>query len=1061
MAAKAQDILNDLIGRVARVRLWLVALVMLKTAAAGLASVCFYLGLYAWLDHRAHFGHAGRLSALFVLILLLAVLSYFLVRALRHSMTYACAANYVENRRSFDQQLVAAVEYFERGQDYPYSRVLAEQLVIQVDKAARGFRFDSTINKWQGYVLAGFILLGLSLVGLFVHQNILYVSSYLSRLFRPLAQIEPVSATVLKSVTEDIVVARDAPVTFAAAIEGRTPESAAILLTPHSSGDANDANVPPERIEIRPSVDAHGNAILTATKSFDTLGRFSYQFEADAVSSDAHTVKVCEPPSIKGVTARVSLPPSRHGESASTYTQQIEAGTLEVLPHSVVELHVECTTPLREASVATPGGREVVPTPAGTDAFNLQLPVDAASSLEFKLTSTEGIENREPQQLRIVLKGDEPPQFKLLSPGGDCLATDVASIPITFEVTDDFGLDAAQLYFELPGRGPMLIHWKVADGAKSATLTRTLELEQYDLQVGDSLLFYARATDIDTGQGASDANHCSEVYFIEIRPYRQYWHPQPGGQSSSQPGPVPEDLITILEYTRALLKKTWAMGNEPRPAGDSASRFDALHSDAEYCARQLADIRDDPDNAFDEADKASLRKIGERYDDARDKLSRRDAGAALPPVRDAYRLLRQFVDELHLKWKPPQSGQSVPEDKPERVKLQEEPQDSQANKERIENQLEQLQRKIESLARRQKSLSCDVGKAIQQEQATPGGQSGHASSSRSSSEQSSPGTTQSPPQGSARDSSGSEPAQAKEGGAPTDRQGPSPGSAEISQSSQVGDTRTTQAQSLPGDPSGGAQKGQAREEQSGGSQGEGQSSAGMDARWRMLEARQKAAREQALQVYAELQRLPAMEMTTQGRARTEAQKHVAQAIEQMEESQDQLTDARYQSGSAQSEAGLSGLAEAAGRELSEAAQAIREGLSGKQPNAAEQARELAEQLAQDADALDESLSPTDRQRMLERLEAAKRLLQSRADPQWSTVSDSAGSGGGLVYTRGAPTTPAETARMLAREFWSMAIEARQKELQPFAEPPSDAEFFQAEKEFFEKAARFQPPGSER
>ena len=304
-----------------------------------------------------------------------------------------------------------------------------------------------------------------------------------------------------------------------------------------------------------------------------------------------------------------------------------------------------------------------------------------------------------------MLKGDEPPQFKLLCPDGDCLATDVASIPITFEVTDDFGLDAVQLFCELPGRGPSLIESKAGEGAKSVTLTHTLELEQHDLRVGDSILFYARATDVEHG-----TTDCGRQFL-----QRGLFHRDPalsavlasGARRPAElhPGPVPEDLITILEYTRAVLKKTWALANASLPASESASRLDALRGDVEYCARTLASTRDDPENAFSESDKAALRKIGERYEDAGDKLRRGDADAALPAVRDAYRLLRQFIDELHLKWTPPQSGQSVPEEKPERVKLQEEPQSSEMDKQRVENQLEKLQRKIDSLAREQKSLS--------------------------------------------------------------------------------------------------------------------------------------------------------------------------------------------------------------------------------------------------------------------------------------------------------------------------------------------------------------------
>lgn len=232
----------------------------------------------------------------------------------------------------------------------------------------------------------------------------------------------------------------------------------------------------------------------------------------------------------------------------------------------------------------------------------------------------------------------------------------------------------------------------------------------------------------------------------------------------------------------------------------------------------------------------------------------------------------------------------------------------------------------------------------------------------------------------------------------------------------------------------------------------------MDARLRMLEAKQKAIREQASQVQTELQQLAATEVTAQGRAKDEAEEHVAQAVEEMKEFEQKLADARYEAAPSQDKTGLSESADSARRQLAEAGRIIRQGLSGDKPKtAAEQAREMAEQLAADADALDESLSPADRQRMLERLEAAKRLLASHPDPQWANISGGGASSGTLVYTQGGAATPAETARMLAKQFWSIAIEARQKELQPVAEQPSDVEFFQAEKEFFEKAARFNQP----
>jgi hypothetical protein len=46
---------------------------------------------------------------------------------------------------------------------------------------------------------------------------------------------------------------------------------------------------------------------------------------------------------------------------------------------------------------------------------------------------------------------------------------------------------------------------------------------------------------------------------------------------------------------------------------------------------------------------------------------------------------------------------------------------------------------------------------------------------------------------------------------------------------------------------------------------------------------------------------------------------------------------------------------------------------------------------------------------------------------------------------------------MARQFWSIAINAKKRDRQLIEDEPSDAEFYQLESEFFEKAADFQGP----
>ncbi|MBN1359085.1 MAG: hypothetical protein JW993_00765 [Sedimentisphaerales bacterium] len=1091
------DILDDLIARVAKVRRWLLALGVLKTAALWLVCISVYIGLYALLDHRVHLGTSGRLLALVLLIGLLAVLSYYLVQTLRRDMTYSRAANHVENKRSFDQQLVAAVEYYEKGDTYPYSKGLARQLVVQVDTASRDFAFDSTVEKWRGYLLAGCVVLCLAVVAVFVHQNIVYFSAYFSRLIRPFSAIAPVPTTTFASITGDVVTAPDVPVTLTAEVKGRLPEVAELVLTRQDPAEPNETLRQSQRIAIHPTVDADGNVTLTAAPSFAALGHTTYRFETPDANSETHTITVAQPPTIESITALVSLPSEDEGQVLAVREEKIEDRTLAVLPSSRVELRIETTTPVREATACGLGKQPAVQTLNGARTFSVRFTADQPMALSFCLLGVEGLANSEPEELRVVLKADEPPQFKLRSPEGDCLATDVASVPVAFEITDDFGLEAAQLYCELPSGECLLLDTNDPQGARQARVSYTLELERYDLMIGDSVLYYAQARDIATEQKKADANCCSDIYFVEIRPYRQYWHPQPGGGPSNTPGAAADDLGAVLEYTRAILKKTWALAQTPVVIQRDRPKSEALSADVEYCIQTLTSLRDDPEAGFDDSMKAKIDEVIDLKTQAQRRLSISDANGALSPERDAYRLLRKLIDELHLKWNPPQSGQSVPQEKPERITLRENPDvETPQDQQRIENQLEKAQQKIDKLAREQKALRANLAKSFQ-EQSQSGGESQASESS-------------SPSSGNSGQSSGSESQASDQQGDGSGAQVAQNAADQESQESTKGEegqegregvtTEQMQSDSSGADSSASESQGQANQqdgaqkqttEGSRGSQGQGQSgkgqaakqgapshtdgspsaqatadsqsdavqsSAAADVRMRMLEARQKALRAQAAEVAQELAQMALPESSRQAGVRDQAKQRLDEAVENMKTFEEKLADLRYEpSASADKQAQMADLADAAARELVQAGEAIERGLSaGKPMTEAEKAEALARQLAEDAASLDESVSPEEREEMLERLKAAERLLESMATPQWANVSR--GGGPGLVYTRGDTADDVKAARLLAQQFWSIAIQARDRQVRPVEDEPSDVEFVEAENEFFENAAKFKPQG---
>ena len=184
--------LDFLVSRVAKVRKWLAAIAILKTAAICLLFACLYIGGYILLDHRFNFSLPGRLIAFFLLLASTIFLVYKLSRLLLLEISYTNAANFIENNYSLNQQLVAAMEYYENKTDYPYSKALAEQLIIRVNKDSETFQFDSVIEKWRGLALAAFVFLGLSVVGFYIQHNISFLATYFARLTAPpKAKAEP------------------------------------------------------------------------------------------------------------------------------------------------------------------------------------------------------------------------------------------------------------------------------------------------------------------------------------------------------------------------------------------------------------------------------------------------------------------------------------------------------------------------------------------------------------------------------------------------------------------------------------------------------------------------------------------------------------------------------------------------------------------------------------------------------------------------------------------------------------------------------------------------------
>ena len=713
------QILSELVTRVAKVRRRLVSLIVLRSLALIFFSISTYILLFAWLDHHNHFGTATRCLALLILIAITIGLLLVFIRKMFISLGLEHAASHIEFARHYQQQLLAAVEYYQQREDYPYSEPLARRMIRQFWAKVRNDDFSDTLAAWKLWLYVGVILVGVVVTGLFVQHNYAYLARYATRLGRPTASLEPLPATRLKSLSGDILAEPNEVIVIEAAIEGRLPQMGKLIIETQAKTQ-RELVVETRGALTKPTYDRHKALSLQPIEgageddpmfrgkcSFEHTGNYRYKFAAAPAESKWHNIRVCIFPGIERITAKISF---NAGTKQFTTSETVTDFVLSALAGSTAEITVEASCGLESAEVKHLDDH-IDPHPVdGNDCFTFVTPLEQEGLIEFRLQNTEGLWSRELPPLKVKIREDKRPQFSLLHPDGDSLAANVASVPIQFEIKDDFGIADANLFLDFGDGRTERISASISNGARIVKIDHVLELEQYGLDVGDAILFYASASDVATGSTPRAQPARSGVMILEIKPYRRIWiqcsdgPPRPGSRKQQMDQQLVHDrLIEILEYTRAFLKKTWRLANQERPDESYRTKQVAIADDIEYAAENLELIRDDPRYQFDGTDIEAINGVLDNFGLARTKLLADRVEEAIPPEMRAYRTLRRLVDDIiqgDLK-----GGGSAPKEKPDKLELKDVQHLTRLERAHVAWQLKTLTQRVAEVAKEQETLN--------------------------------------------------------------------------------------------------------------------------------------------------------------------------------------------------------------------------------------------------------------------------------------------------------------------------------------------------------------------
>ena len=244
--------------------------------------------------------------------------------------------------------------------------------------------------------------------------------------------------------------------------------------------DASGVRSPIYRIRVKD---------LPYVDQIDLLYRFpGYSGLSDQTVEDGGDIAV-----LKGTEVRFSILP----------IFQVEAGRLLVEGNEPRDLNVE-------------GDRLVA-------AYT----VDESTYYRIELMDDEGRWHRASAEYMVTALEDQPTIVRFVAPGRDVKVTMIDEVFAQVEAEDDYGVRRLNIRYAVNGGEETAVSLldSASSSMKKVSVGHTLFLEEFDLQVGDSISYFAEAWDRSHAQPT-----ISDIYFLEIRPFdRNYRQAEQGG----------------------------------------------------------------------------------------------------------------------------------------------------------------------------------------------------------------------------------------------------------------------------------------------------------------------------------------------------------------------------------------------------------------------------------------------------------------------------------------------------------------------------------------------------
>ena len=628
----------------------------------------------------------------------------YLIQPMRASLTLRdVALNVEQSHPNLEDRVVSAVQFGSRESDDPVEAHMLQRLLEDTTQRIKGIDFKATIDHSRTRKYVGIATLAIAACGLLTLLFPTETHTSLMRVLMPWERTDPILTTKVNVTPGDARILRGKSLPIETTVTGKDAEK--VVLTYYDKDTPPTAENEGSKQEIN-MVQNPEDKRGFAYEIFNIDADMEYYVVANETTSERYTVEVFEMPRVEEISVSYDYP---------EYTQlkpvvQQGTGDIQAVVGTTAEIRITANKAIQNATFTHQNSEsEAVTEEEGADeAIALKSPemliadgniltttleVNEDGKYTVELLCIDGFNNEVPIEYTVKAMPDNTPEVVIKEPGRDVDATKLEEVKIVAEATDDYGVEKFNLMYRI-GAGDLKelalesISKPVAEDADvgyskhSRAGTYTFYLEEFDVEPGEVISYYAHAIDNNTLTGPGEAS--SDIYFIEVKPFNQRLE-----ESECEVG-TPNPFPGLIASQKQVIRETWKHVN-----AQPSTLTEEYNSVVKKTSEMQGKVKDKTQRVADELSvdmqempidpeiMMNLEEAIEKMGEAKDILDVIQPLAAIPPEQAALELLIKV--NLEIPKALSQARQSQPE-VAENFELE---------LEELQNELEQDQEELE------------------------------------------------------------------------------------------------------------------------------------------------------------------------------------------------------------------------------------------------------------------------------------------------------------------------------------------------------------------------------